>query len=112
MVEREVLNMKTNLKQKLNTVKEWCGEHKMELIAGATIVGGAILLIVAGKKLQIKKLPKAVENDIPVVGSSFDYGRYCLMKFFVEDTGEFLGEVGCYESFVEDMLCDVKITEF
>lgn len=93
-----------SFKEKINNgykkVSEWYNEHPILGTIIGTVGSGAIVGIGCGiarkrnnntDKIQEKLDPKLTENWTP--------GRNCTAKFFVDETGECLGEYKCCESY-------------
>lgn len=103
---------------KIDRAKAFGKKHwKKFAIGGAAFIAGVVLWKVIGKTDAEDILPdgfyditgpEPVKIDDAEFASRFlgeeNLGRNCVMKFFVEDTGEFLGEEKCYESYVRDIL--------
>ena len=112
MTDEMIFEKEFEAEEKKNKVKEFLVKNKWKIVGGTAAV---VLTVIIGKKIVKKKdavpfiegtemtIAKVNENDIPV-----DSGRDCVMKFFVEETGEFLGEDYCTETFVNDILGERK----
>lgn len=114
MTDEKIFNMEFEAEEKKNKAKEFLSRNKWKIAGGAAAI---VLTVIVGKKVvkanshkdvtdiigfpteEVSVIAKANKEDIP-----FDYGRDCVMKFFVEDTGEFLGEAFCTESYAKDMI--------
>lgn len=101
---------------KIDRAKAFGKKHwKKFAIGGAAFLAGVVLWKVVGKSADDELLgvyditgPEPVKIDESELAGKFPWeenlGRNCVMKFFVEETGEFLGEEKCTESFVRDIL--------
>ena len=93
-----------NIKEKIEQSKIWAEEHKTELIYGACTVGGVIVLGLIGVNRHKHGAPAIESVSEETVEKVTDLGRDCIMKFFVEETGEQIGkDILCTESFAMDM---------
>lgn len=87
--------------------KNFVKTHKKEIAIGACCIVGAVAIglifhqTMKGAKTA-EKVAKGMLKEAPP--PALDFGRDCIMKFFVEGTGEFLGEAACTETYVQDIL--------
>lgn len=95
----------------LENAKKFAKEHKKEIIIGTLTVAGAIAVgficrsVVKDARAYKKSIARLSETVVEkLVKPKWDPGRDCVMRFFVEGTEEFLGEVQCAEAFVRNML--------
>lgn len=91
---------------KVDQVKEFTKKHWKEILLGVTVIGGTVIAIKCGKKSSISdtEIQGRIE-DISDELSGIDFGRNCILKAYVEETGEELeGSIPCTELFFREML--------
>lgn len=94
-----------NLKEKKEKIQVWVKEHKAGLEAAGLMIGASIAMVgiavfaakAIGKQTVAASEPLNFAED-------FDFGRTIIMKFVDPENGNILGEIPCYESYMEDML--------
>lgn len=79
--------------------KQWIKEHKKHILVVGLATGGAIIIGI---------IKHSASDDNPEIKyenfEELDFGRDCIMKFFVEEAGEQVGkDVRCTESFAQEM---------
>lgn len=84
--------------KKREQFKLWIKEHEKIILAAGLATGGAII---------IGMIKRSLADDNPKIEyinfEEPDFGRNCIMKFFVEETGEQVGkDVRCTESFAQE----------
>ena len=89
--------MKQKLKNAVDKSVNWVKKHKAKIITGIAGTGLIVLGVKTAKSISNKK-PEALDYQ------SEDYGRDCIMKFYVDDNSqEVLGEVPCTEDYAKTM---------
>lgn len=90
-----------NIKEKKDQIKTWVKENKIVIMMGL----GSVAMVVISTIIVTKEVDKAViAEEVLLPVKPFDPGKAVDMHFIDPETGDILGKVGCYESFMNDML--------
>lgn len=78
----------------------WVKENKGKIIIGVCIITAAVI----GATYVRPHEPEENETKEIEPKEEFDYGKELEMQFVDPSSGEVLGKMGCYESYMKDML--------